>query len=421
MGGNHYTVLRVFVASPGDVLEERKAVGEIVEDVNVILSDHFPIKYEVAKWENAIPGMGRPQEVINRQLGIDQCNLFIGILWCRFGTPSGGTRPDNTKYDSGTQEEFELAYRSWKKKKSPHLMIFRCVKRIPPKMWDSEQMEKVKKFFSNFAADKEHPGLITEYDQTKSFEKSVRRALLHFALEKANDDDTRFPPKIRKAGFERIFTQENSDMRNQQKVQSILNTRQMFLIAHSGYSFIAHFGHRFGDAIEKKMRSNDFVFRIILTNPWSESGFFISLGEKGTDDALRLFRTSESGVKTYTNPVEVIENTRWYKVKMEDSLLGYHSLKNKYKGNLEVRFTRFEIPSSILITDNVCFYEPYLPVNLLERHEKGMLTFELMLSNQTSLYKHSKEYFDFLWEISEDIEVFEANRELYRKALECKL
>ena len=54
-------------------------------------------------WEDALPGKGRPQEVINKD--VEQCDLFVMLLWNRWGTPPGGS----SAYTSGTEEEFELA------------------------------------------------------------------------------------------------------------------------------------------------------------------------------------------------------------------------------------------------------------------------------------------------------------------------
>ena len=53
-------------------------------------------------WEDTLPGYGRPQALINRD--VEQCNLFIGLLWRTWGTPPA---LDST-FSSGFEEEFRL-------------------------------------------------------------------------------------------------------------------------------------------------------------------------------------------------------------------------------------------------------------------------------------------------------------------------
>lgn len=91
--------IKVFLASPGDLAEERKAAKEIVDDVNSQLAPALGYQVELVGWENTLPGIGRPQAIINRDL--DGCDFFIGMLWKRWGTPPGAE-----PYTSGFEEEF---------------------------------------------------------------------------------------------------------------------------------------------------------------------------------------------------------------------------------------------------------------------------------------------------------------------------
>ena len=74
--------------------------------------------------ENALPGKGRPQELINED--VNSCDLFVLLLWRRWGTPSG-------KYSSGTEEEFELARQlSEANKGKPAIWLY--FKKVPDEM-----------------------------------------------------------------------------------------------------------------------------------------------------------------------------------------------------------------------------------------------------------------------------------------------
>src|SRR5262245_5594641 len=93
-------ILQVFLASPGDLGEERKLAREIVDRVNHGLARRLEWRIELLGWEDTLPGMARPQALINRD--VETCDLFIGALHERWGTPTGD-------YSSGFEEEFELA------------------------------------------------------------------------------------------------------------------------------------------------------------------------------------------------------------------------------------------------------------------------------------------------------------------------
>jgi len=66
-------------------------------------------------WEDALPGAGRPQDIINHL--VDGCDIFVCIFHKRFGSPTG-------EEESGTLEEILRAYDCWKGKKKPQIMIY---------------------------------------------------------------------------------------------------------------------------------------------------------------------------------------------------------------------------------------------------------------------------------------------------------
>lgn len=98
-------VKRVFIGSPGDLAAERRLFKTIIERVNRTQAKRNGVLVEPVGWEDTLPGVGRPQEIINRDLA--QCDLVVMLLWKRWGTPSG-------KYSSGFEEEYKLARRTKK-------------------------------------------------------------------------------------------------------------------------------------------------------------------------------------------------------------------------------------------------------------------------------------------------------------------
>jgi len=112
-------VLNVFLASPDDVRTERVAAEELVADLNKIIRGRLGWTIWLHKWEDTTPGFGRPQEIINE--AVDSCDLFVGLLWKRWGQPSG-------KYSSGFEEEYERARSRRKETEAPEIwLIFKTV------------------------------------------------------------------------------------------------------------------------------------------------------------------------------------------------------------------------------------------------------------------------------------------------------
>ncbi len=108
-------VLRVFIASPGDLVEERRLFRGIVDEVNRSEANRMGVQLEPLGWEDVLPGYGRPQELINED--VKRCDLMIMLLWKRWGTPTG-------EYSSGFEEEYELAKRLREDGDKPEIMLY---------------------------------------------------------------------------------------------------------------------------------------------------------------------------------------------------------------------------------------------------------------------------------------------------------
>ncbi len=176
--------LRIFAASPSDMATERAKV-ETVASMLKPLADNLGIVLDVVDWRAVVPDMGRPEQVILKQLDPESWGVFIGILWHRFGTPPAGSDPQSQKdYLSGTEEEFKTAHHLWKQHSKPRIMIYRCTRAIPPDALDPDQFKRVKEFFAEFEAIKgEHPGLYQPFDITEAFEKLLLHNLQTLLLE----------------------------------------------------------------------------------------------------------------------------------------------------------------------------------------------------------------------------------------------
>jgi hypothetical protein len=112
---NNRKVVQIFLASPGDLQQERQAAKAVVDAFNKRWADWFGIQIELVGWEDTFKRFGRPQEQIN--LDLDRREAFIGMIWRKWGTHPGG------QYTSGFEEEYERAVASRKKSARPEMTL----------------------------------------------------------------------------------------------------------------------------------------------------------------------------------------------------------------------------------------------------------------------------------------------------------
>lgn len=101
-------VIKVFLASPMDLVDERAAFRRVVDRISEHVGRRVGVCYDVVCWERDV----RPdcaddaQDVVNRQVPLNY-DIFVGLFGGRLGTPTHRSA-------SGTLEEYEraLVYRA---------------------------------------------------------------------------------------------------------------------------------------------------------------------------------------------------------------------------------------------------------------------------------------------------------------------
>jgi Domain of unknown function (DUF4062) len=73
---------KVFIASPGGLADERRAFKETVSEYNDCDAVDRRAVFLPVGWELTLPGVGRPQALINQD--IETCDYFVLILWDRW-------------------------------------------------------------------------------------------------------------------------------------------------------------------------------------------------------------------------------------------------------------------------------------------------------------------------------------------------
>jgi hypothetical protein len=166
-------VIKVFVASPGDVVEERKAVEPVVSEINRTLGDQLGCRLEVVMWETdayAASSPFGPQPIIDSQIDITGMDVVIGIFWTRFGTDTGFGL-------SGSAHEIQRALEASMRRGKPHVMVYFCDRaaRIQS-VNDAEQQKKVLELREQLGK----RALTFSYEQAAQFKDLVRQHLAAF-------------------------------------------------------------------------------------------------------------------------------------------------------------------------------------------------------------------------------------------------
>lgn len=167
------TVLRLFLASPSDLAAERDATKDVVDRLNSAIGK-IGWAVELSRWEDRTPGYGRPQAQINKD--VDACDLFLGILWRRWGSPSG------SDFSSGFEEEFERAVSRRKQSESPEIWIY--FKRVDDTSDPGDQLRQVLEFRKRI--ERQCELLFGKFSTLHEWERTCFGALLEYVLERAS-------------------------------------------------------------------------------------------------------------------------------------------------------------------------------------------------------------------------------------------
>lgn len=206
-------VLSIFLASPGDVAEERARVAEVIFNWNRAWSRHLGLRLELLRWEDdSYPDIGDDaQAVINRQIP-DDWDLFIGVMWARFGTST-------SRSGSGTQEEYERAVVRHRTASEVSLLFYFKDASIPPSKIDTVQLQLVQDFKKSVQS----AGLLTwDFPDIDQFEKLVElhitKHVQQWRKAKTSQEDSThtqppadIPPELSKADTAPAFRAETDD------------------------------------------------------------------------------------------------------------------------------------------------------------------------------------------------------------------
>jgi tetratricopeptide (TPR) repeat protein len=195
----HAELLHVFLASPGDVGEEREFVRQYLE--TVLPKSSFlprPITFDVVSWDHPAASVPMPahltpqQAVIRFKRNPADCDIVIVILWGRLGThldPSSLVRPDGSRFLSGTEWEYENAFDATPR---PDILVYR--RTDPPRFNLARgavrdealsQFDRIEDFVGRFKKpDGSRTGGFHEYAGLDAFKEKLANDLQHLVAER---------------------------------------------------------------------------------------------------------------------------------------------------------------------------------------------------------------------------------------------
>jgi hypothetical protein len=159
------TAYRVFIASPSDVVKERKLIPEVIATWNANNSINEKVVLLPIMWEtHSVPELGdRAQAIISQQLDITNCDILIALFCARLGSDTGVEA-------SGTVEEIKKFIEAGN---APRVMLFFSMQVNQPfDKLDGEQIKKLQDFKSSMPL-----GIVGNYTDTVNLGDQIQRGL----------------------------------------------------------------------------------------------------------------------------------------------------------------------------------------------------------------------------------------------------
>jgi hypothetical protein len=160
-------IVTLFVASPGDVVTERNHVVDVAAALNRNTAAERDVQFRVLGYKTDVrPRVHEqgPQGPIDEDLPIEQCDIVVGILWKRFGTPI----PEMGD-ETGTEHEIRSAIAASRKSCKPEVVIcFNDAPYRPKDVAESKQATRVMEFREELR------GLELAYEGADDFRDKIR-------------------------------------------------------------------------------------------------------------------------------------------------------------------------------------------------------------------------------------------------------
>jgi hypothetical protein len=192
---------KIFLASPGDVLDEREIALDVLAGIPYDPLLRGNVTTEDVAWDKRGAGTPilagvTPQDSVAAGLPLPSlCAIVVVIFWSRMGTPlpPSYVKSDGSRYESGTEWEYEEAVAAFREKGSPYVLLYRRTQEVllNPALPDFheryDQFKKVERFFEKLRGpDGSATGGYTGYETPGDFRERLEgdlKALIARLLE----------------------------------------------------------------------------------------------------------------------------------------------------------------------------------------------------------------------------------------------
>jgi hypothetical protein len=251
---NSIRVLRIFVAWPSDVKAERDIAEKVIDDLNEVFKDR-DCELEMVDWIKSVPpGPGNPEDRIIEETKPETWDVFLGMLWTRFGSLPKQVKTQTGKLaHSGFEAEYLRAHELWEDHGRPHIMLYRCTTPQGTDKIDADQLKLVQQFFQEI--EKRYELLYQRYDSVAEFEKRLTEDLRN-VINEIISPEARTPQFPHSKSFEDVaektgFSNRENELTN---IKTVLTTKfenSIMVCAPSGMG-----KSRLKDQIQKVLSSN---------------------------------------------------------------------------------------------------------------------------------------------------------------------
>ena len=266
--------------------EERKAIRDVVAEFNESWAEELGYQIQLLGWEDTVAGFGRPQQIINQE--VDRCDLFVGMMWKRWGTP-----PDSTgKFTSGFQEEFERSVARRNESGSPEISLFFKAVSRDLQADPGDELKKVLNFRDTIISDRSL--LFQEFDTLADIERLVRKCITSFVNRIRSQDESSLVAQV-----EAKTLPHDSQQVHDEKSETVSPH------LHEGYEFLRNLIDSIAQAGNTDHLSSSDVARLrLLANSLSKVGNHET--EVGAHDVNIIFSEYYKGLKLSETEVQCL-------------------------------------------------------------------------------------------------------------------
>lgn len=171
--------LKIFVSATMDLASERAKIMSVISMLEP-LAEELDTTLKPVLWEYAVPRSGEPQKSLADSFEASEFDVFIGILWHRFGSPMT-RKKSRARSAFGVEHEFRTALDANEQSGKPRMLLYICTRPVPLDAVDTDQLGRVRRFSEELSSRFPY----RTFDTAETFERllieDLRRVLLEYA------------------------------------------------------------------------------------------------------------------------------------------------------------------------------------------------------------------------------------------------